>query len=442
MSALPEGWAAATLDDLGDYLNGMAFKPGDWTETGFPIIRIQNLTNPDRPLNRTERAFDDRYLVRAGDLLISWSATLDAFIWEREDAVLNQHIFKVTPSSAADPKFLFYASRQAISELVSSEHLHGSTMKHINRGPFLAHKLGLPPLAEQRRIVAKLDALTARTARARADLDRIPALAARYKQAVLAKAFSGELTATHPVEPSVAEGPRDYKELGLDEQERGIWKVERLPDGWAWKSFATILDDVTDSRRKLPTKDYRPSGRFPIVDQGEVTVAGFTDREDMVNVSQPPNIVFGDHTRCVKFISERFAQGADGVKVLKPRPSVDPRYAELLLRAVEIPNKGYSRHMKFLRASYFPVCSLAVQREIVRRVDRAFDEIDQLTTEASAARRLLDRLDQAVLAKAFRGELVPQDPDDEPAEVLLDRIRAELAAAPKPSRGRRKAAVK
>lgn len=74
------------------------------------------------------------------------------------------------------------------------------------------------------------------------------------------------------------------------------------------------------------------------------------------------------------------------------------------------------------------------------KIEKAFAEIDRLVAEAAAARRLVDRLDQAILAKAFRGELVPQDPADEPASVLLDRIRAERAAAPKAKRGR-KAAV-
>jgi type I restriction enzyme S subunit len=154
----------------------------------------------------------------------------------------------------------------------------------------------------------------------------------------------------------------------------------------------------------------------------------------VLNPAEPPVIVFGDHTRCVKFVTERFVQGADGVKVLKPRPHVVPRYAELMLRAINIPAKGYSRHMKFLRASYFPICGVAEQEEIVRRVDRAFSEIDRLTTDAAAAHRLLDRLDLAALKKAFRGNLVPQDPADEPASVLLDRIRAGRAATPKAKR--------
>lgn len=77
------------------------------------------------------------------------------------------------------------------------------------------------------------------------------------------------------------------------------------------------------------------------------------------------------------------------------------------------------------------------QHEIVRRIEAAFAWIDRLAAEAESARRLLDRLDQAVLAKAFRGELVPQDPADEPASVLLDRIRAERAAKGAVTKGRR-----
>ncbi len=81
-----------------------------------------------------------------------------------------------------------------------------------------------------------------------------------------------------------------------------------------------------------------------------------------------------------------------------------------------------------------------VRKEIVRRIESAFAKIDKLAAEAKRALALTDRLDEAILAKAFRGELVPQDPNDEPASVLLERIKAERAAAPKVKRVRRKTA--
>ena len=82
-TGLPRGWAKATVGALGRYVNGIAFKPSDWVETGMPIVRIQNLTDPNRPFNRTERQVESIYVVRRGDILVSWSATLDAFLWDQ-----------------------------------------------------------------------------------------------------------------------------------------------------------------------------------------------------------------------------------------------------------------------------------------------------------------------------------------------------------------------
>jgi type I restriction enzyme S subunit len=157
---LPSGWEWARVNDTGFYINGLAFKPSDWKEAGQPIIRIQNLSDPSKPFNYAVGEFPDDVVVRRGDLLVSWSATLEAFIWDREDGVLNQHIFRVKPSEALVAKaFLYYLLRQAIRDMAASEHAHGLVMAHINRGPFLNHVVAIPPLAEQRRIVARVDEL-------------------------------------------------------------------------------------------------------------------------------------------------------------------------------------------------------------------------------------------------------------------------------------------
>lgn len=126
------------------------------------------------------------------------------------------------------------------------------------------------------------------------------------------------------------------------------------------------------------------------------------------------------------------------MKVLKPNPVISDRFGYWLMRCIELPDKGYSRHMKFLKTSAFPIPTHGEQAEIVRRIESAFDRIDRLTEDASRAAHLLDRLDERLLAKAFRGELVPQDPEDEPAEALLARIREARTAVPKATRGRKK----
>ena len=147
---------AAALGDVADFINGYAFKPEDWHDDGLPIVRIQNLTDSSKPINLTTRVVPDKFRVRRGELLVSWSATLGVFVWDRTDeALVNQHIFRVVPSSKVDQDFLRHMLEGA---LVSMErHLHGATMRHVNRGEFLSTEIPLPTMPEQRRIAAILD---------------------------------------------------------------------------------------------------------------------------------------------------------------------------------------------------------------------------------------------------------------------------------------------
>jgi type I restriction enzyme S subunit len=157
---IPNHWTWARINDTGLYINGIAFKPTDWKNAGLPIIRIQNLSDETKGFNYVEGSFADENMIQNGELLVSWSATLDAFLWHRGSGVLNQHIFKVIINEDAVARnYLFWLLKHEIKSLAASDHAHGLAMKHINRGPFLAHVVPLPPLAEQYRIVAKIDEL-------------------------------------------------------------------------------------------------------------------------------------------------------------------------------------------------------------------------------------------------------------------------------------------
>ena len=139
------------LGNTAEFINGAAFKPTDWGSDGLPIIRIQNLTGTGEKFNYTTRQVKASLIVEPGDLLVSWSATLDVYRWAGTRGLLNQHIFKVLPKPGIDPDYLFYALKTALAEL--SGKTHGSTMKHVVRGDFESTQVAVPPLPEQRRIV-------------------------------------------------------------------------------------------------------------------------------------------------------------------------------------------------------------------------------------------------------------------------------------------------
>jgi len=286
---MPLGWVAGRVNDTGLYINGLAFKPADWKQSGTPIIRIQNLTDPTKGHNFTEGDFPDEVLVRNGDLLVSWSATLEAFRWDRGTGVLNQHIFRVIPDDGLTTRdFLLLLLKAAIRQLAESDHAHGLVMKHINRTPFLNHVVLIPPLAEQRRIVAKVDELVAlcdrleetRAARedtrarlteaslarlsapdtdaaafrghARFAIHALPVLTAcgdqvkQLRQTILNLAFRGKLVQQDPREGSGRDIHARITRTNLSPSRTGslpkaIDGMHPLPSSWTWASLGQVI---------------------------------------------------------------------------------------------------------------------------------------------------------------------------------------------------------
>ena len=158
---LPINWAEVRLGQAVDLVNGRAFKPSDWTQSGLPIDRIQNLNNPAANFNRYDGDVRSKFLIDNGDFLISWSGTpgtsFGAHIWQGGPAILNQHIFKaVLVAEAFEPQFLKLAINSRMTDLIKQAH-GGVGLQHITKPKLQSIFLALPPLAEQRRIVARLD---------------------------------------------------------------------------------------------------------------------------------------------------------------------------------------------------------------------------------------------------------------------------------------------
>lgn len=173
---MTQGWEIKKLGEVATYVNGYAFKPEHWGETGMPIIRIQNLNNPNAEYNYCDADIPEKFVVENGDILISWSASLGVYEWNRGKAYLNQHIFKVVFNKVDINKyFLKYAVNAKLNEMLKDA--HGATMKHIVKGDFDNTIIPYPPREEQERIVAELDCLSGVIERKREQLRELDALA-------------------------------------------------------------------------------------------------------------------------------------------------------------------------------------------------------------------------------------------------------------------------
>lgn len=165
----------ARLGDIATYINGYAFKPSDWSDSGVPIIRIQDLSGNSYQTNRYNGEYAKKYEVLPGDVLISWSASLGVYVWTGEKAVLNQHIFKVVFDKCEINKSFFVYQVQNILEKAETS-AHGATMKHLTKPVFDDLSFYLPPLEEQRRIAALLDKVSDLIAKRQAQLDKLDLL--------------------------------------------------------------------------------------------------------------------------------------------------------------------------------------------------------------------------------------------------------------------------
>ncbi|MFP7411293.1 restriction endonuclease subunit S [Aeromonas veronii] len=240
-----------------------------------------------------------------------------------------------------------------------------------------------------------------------------------------------------------------------------------LPDGWIWQSITDVFYPISVGSNKIKTAEILDVGAVPVVDQGKVFIAGYSDRVDLKITLPGPVIVFGDHTSALKYIDFDFVAGADGVKILRPI-CICERYFYLVCNTLPIESRGYGRHYNRLLDNKFPLPPMGEQYRIVAKVDELMalcDQLEQRSESQLAAHQMLvetllatltdscdaeelaqnwarlsshfdilftteasiDALKQSILQLAVMGKLVSQDPSDEPASALLERIAAEKA---------------
>lgn len=179
----------------------------------------------------------------------------------------------------------------------------------------------------------------------------------------------------------------------------------KLPENWCWLKLVESFDNHTDSKKKIKQKDYLVKGKLAVVDQGQELIGGYTNDVEKSYSGALPIVIFGDHTRCIKFVDFPFAQGADGVKVLRPKPFYLPKAFYYALQSVNIPNLGYRRHFPLFNKFSIPLPPFAEQQRIVDRIESLFAKLDEAKEKAQAVVDSFETRKAAILHKAFTGEL-------------------------------------
>lgn len=182
----------------------------------------------------------------------------------------------------------------------------------------------------------------------------------------------------------------------------------KVPGNWCWVHLLDSFYNYTDSKKKIPQKEYMKDGDIAVVDQGQDLVGGYTNDSEKVFTGDLPVIIFGDHTRCIKYIDFPFVQGADGVKVLKPKQFFDTKAFYYAFQNVNIPNMGYRRHFPLFDQYAIPLPPITEQQRIVDRIESLFTKLDEAKQKAQDALDSFETRKAAILHKAFTGELTAQ----------------------------------
>lgn len=453
--SLPSNWGWVPLGHCMHLVNGKAFKPSDWASEGTPIIRIQNLNNKDAPFNYCGGKAEPKYQVRSGDLLISWSGTpgtsFGAFVWDRGPAVLNQHIFRCELVNGVFQKeYLRLSVNARLDEMISRA--HGAVgLRHITKGELESIPLPLPPLAEQKRIVAKVDELMALCDRLEQQQQeretRHTALASasltRFAEAPTPKNLNFLFHSSFSIQPSdlrksiltlAVQGkivPQDGREEPVSPE---ILKVSPtaganpalvLPATWRCVRLGQISALINGDRSKnYPNKAEYVAEGVPWINTGHIEPDGTLSIDSMHYITRKKfeslrsgKVRPGDLVYCLRgatlgktAIITQFNEGAvaSSLVIIRLSRVLEPRFVYLFL----ISPPGRDQIFKYDNGSaqpnlsadsvkkyWMPIPPLAEQRRIVAKVAQLMALVDQLETQLTASRTKAEQLLEALVSE-------------------------------------------
>ncbi|MBB1351519.1 MULTISPECIES: restriction endonuclease subunit S [unclassified Pseudoalteromonas] len=457
---LPKGWVLTAVQEFCEKITDGSHNPPKAKESGVPMLSAKNISKGKISFDGgrliAKEDFDiehKRTRVSIGDVLLTTVATLGrtAVVDKASGKFALQRSVSVLGSEQVDSVFLKYSLDNPEVQSFISMNARGNAQKGFYINQLKELQVKLAPIEEQKRIVEKLDSVLAQVDTIQQRLNNLPDIIKRFRQSVLAAAVSGKLTEQW-------RGCKDYKtELGTTVPIK--WDVKTATEVCEKvQSGSTPRDNPFDQGGKVPFLkvynivnqkidfDYRPQFvtekvhaeklKRSVALPGDVLmnivgpplgkVAILDDQYPEWNLNQAITLFRADNTKLNK--QYLYFVLCEGDLVRKVMPSTKGSVGQVNISLTQC------------RESTIPLPILEEQTEIVRLVEQYFALADTLEKNLANAKQRVDNLTQSILAKAFRGELVPQDPSDEPADKLLARIKAARLEAEKLEKAAKKAA--
>ncbi|MGC8968755.1 MAG: restriction endonuclease subunit S [Thermus sp.] len=368
LGPLPAEWRVVRLGEVFDEVVERVKDSNVLNAANLPVL---SLTKNEGLILQSERfekriATDDvsdYKVVRKGYIVynpyVIWEGAIH--ILDKYEAGIVSPVYPVLRSKedVADPYFLDAWLRTPPAIAAYNRFAAGAVNRRraIRKRDFWQIAIPLPPLPEQRAIAHVLRTVQ----RAKEATEGVIAALRELKKSLMRYLFT-----YGPVPVAQAD------QVPMQETEIGP-----LPAHWRVVTFETSITRQRFRVGKLQQRDYKPTGRYPIIDQGQQFIAGYTDRKDLIYQGPLPVMIFGDHTRIWKFVDFPFVCGADGTKILLPNTEIfDPVCLFYAYQRIEIPSRGYNRHYSLLRDKFIPLPPLSEQQEIARilqAVDRKIE---------------------------------------------------------------------
>ena len=201
-----------------------------------------------------------------------------------------------------------------------------------------------------------------------------------------------------------------------------------IPKSWKWVRLESIVLNISTNGKQIQQKEILKTGKIPVISQSLNMIEGFSNDENkIIDINSEPVIIFGDHSKTLKFVDFNFIVGADGTKILKPMGHMNEKclYYFLKYNVHDIENRGYSRYFRFLREKFIPLPPLSEQKRISELIDRLFEKLDEVKEKAISALNTFELRKAKILHLAIQGKLSKQLDEYETSEELYEKIQIE-----------------